>query len=302
MKNNLPLIPLEEEEYIRKGIKVFVLRLDQVNQFISGNKWYKLKYNLKKAVEGGFDSVLSFGGAFSNHIHALSYAAKGLGLRSIGIIRGEQTEELNDTLKDAKSNGMELHFISRDEYRKKNEPEFIKKLKKKFSNCYIVPEGGTNALAVKGTEEIVSHITEKVNYVACAVGTGGTLAGLIKGRLNTHTVIGFPVLKGGEFLYEVIANLTGGEYRDFWRLETNYHFGGYAKIDDNLIQFIRNFYNKHTIELEPVYTGKVMYGIDDMIRKNRFVSGDKIVVIHSGGLQGIRGIEKRFNLKLFEKV
>ena len=275
-------------------------REDKIHPFISGNKFRKLKYNIEEAKKQSKKTVLTFGGAFSNHIVATAVAAKLVGLKSIGIIRGDElgvdlnkTLEQNSTLRNSHQNGMTFEFVSRTAYRNKLNPDFINQLKEKFGDFYVIPEGGTNDLAIRGCEEILSKKDSKFDYICCAVGTGGTISGIINASEKHQKTIGFPALKGG-FLYDEINQFVT---KDNWNLHTNYHFGGYAKYNSDLITFINTF-NKNTgVLLDPIYTGKMMFGILDLVQKNHFKKGTKILAIHTGGIQGIQG----FNQKLKRK-
>lgn len=261
--------------------------------FISGNKLRKLKYNLQEARVHGYTTLVTFGGAYSNHIAATAAAGKEYGFNTIGIIRGEELVDKvaeNPTLVFARDNGMQFKFVSRSVYRDKTNEAFIADLVDEFGNFYLVPEGGTNELAVKGCEEILIDGDEKFTHICCAVGTGGTISGLINASKKHQKVLGFPALKG-DFLQNEIAKYT---VRDNWELVTNYHFGGYGKTTPELIEFMNWFYENTNIPLDPVYTGKMFFGIYDMIKQGIFKEESKILAIHTGGLQGIEGM----NLKL----
>ena len=273
----------------QNDISLFIKRDDLIHPIISGNKFRKLKYNLIEAKNQKKITLLTFGGAFSNHILAVSAAGKEYGFDTIGIIRGEELEdkiETNPTLQKAKEFGMVFDFISREEYRNKNNPEFLKKLKEKFGEFYLIPEGGTNEFAIKGCEEILSEDDENFDFICCAIGTGGTISGIINSSNENQKILGFPALKG-DFLTEDIRKFAK---KDNWELVTDYHFGGYAKYDATLIEFINNFYEKHQIPLDPIYTSKMVFGVLDLIEKEFFPPKSKILVIHTGGLQGINGI------------
>ena len=277
-------------------------REDLIHTFISGNKYRKLKYNLLKAREINSSALLTFGGAFSNHIAAVAFAGKKYGFNTVGIIRGEELEhksELNPTLAFAKSCGMKFKFISREAYRTKTNLEFINQLKIEFGTFYLIPEGGTNELAIKGCEEILLPEDADFDYVCCAVGTGGTISGIINASNKYQKILGFPGLKG-DFLQQDIRKFAN---QDNWKLITDYHFGGYGKIKPELISFINKFRRDNNIPLDPIYTGKMMYGIFDLIEKEFFPPNSKILVIHTGGLQGIAGVNdmlKRKNQPLIE--
>lgn len=278
------------------NISLYIKREDLLHPIISGNKFRKLKYNLTQAKNENKEMLLTFGGAFSNHILAVAAAGKEHGFKTIGIIRGEElkyTVSENPTLQKAKDLGMIFEFVDREIYREKNNPKFIQQLVVKFGDFYLIPEGGTNDLAVKGCEEILTVNDEKFDYICCAVGTGGTISGLINCSKNSQQVLGFPALKG-DFLKEDICRFAS---KSNWDLVPEYHFGGYAKVSEELIQFINEFYQKHKIPLDPIYTGKMMFGVMDLIHKNYFPENSKILVIHTGGLQGIAGMNKLLKQK-----
>ena len=283
-------IPLLKE----KEIKLFIKRTDQTHQPISGNKWYKLKYNLIEAKKQGFKTLLTFGGAYSNHIAATACAAKENGLKSVGVIRGEEYFPLNPTLQFAKDNRMLLRYVSRSDYREKTTPDFLEQLKVKFGDFYLIPEGGTNELAIQGTAEILSA-NDTQDYICCAVGTGGTIAGIINASTDKQTVIGFPAIKGIDVLENDIKSWTNKSNYKF----INTYFGnGYAKVNEKLVEFINEFNAAHDISLDVIYTGKMMLGILDLIGKDYFPKGSSILAIHTGGLQGNKGMSKRLGVIL----
>ncbi|WP_111895647.1 1-aminocyclopropane-1-carboxylate deaminase/D-cysteine desulfhydrase [Acinetobacter sp. MB5] len=280
----LPEIPIQSLR-VRDDIQLDIKRLDLVHPHISGNKFYKLKYNLLEAQQQDKTAVLTFGGAYSNHIAATAYAAQMLGLRSIGMIRGEELAQrpLNPTLETARNMGMQLEFISRQAYQQRHEPVFLAQLQQQFPNSYLIPEGGTNALAIQGCQEILTKADLK-NYdvFCCAVGTGGTLSGLIEASHTHHQVLGFSALKG-EFLTQEVEKLA---HKNNWKILDAYCCGGYAKTSPELLKFIRKFEQTYQIPLEQVYTGKMLMGIFDLIEHGYFQSGTRILAIHTGGLQG----------------
>ncbi len=277
---------------------VFIKREDLIHPTISGNKWRKLKYNLIEADKLNMKTLLTFGGAFSNHIHAVSSAGKLFNFNTIGVIRGEKHIPLNPTLNDASLNGMMLHYIDRSSYRKKNERFLIDELKKQFGEFYLIPEGGTNNFAVKGCTEILDQIKINYDYIATACGTVGTISGLICGLNGNKNIIGVPILKGAKFLETDISTLTN-EYSNTsflnWNLNYNFHFGGYAKISKELILFIKHFEELNSIMLDPIYTGKLIFGINEMINNKGLPKGSTIIVIHTGGLQGIAGMQNKID-------
>lgn len=263
---------------------------------MSGNKWRKLKYNFLEAQLLGFQKVVTYGGAFSNHLAAVAAAGKYLGFDTFGIVRGEVHHPLNPTLQFAASCGMQFHYVARTTYRTADRLAFAKQ-------CfpfpfYFLPEGGTNALALQGCEEIISEVITQLtprlpDYYCLAVGTGGTMAGVIKGLKNNAKVVGFAVLKG-DFLHREVQTLLGEATFENWEIVSDYHFGGYAKFQLELIEFINSMQRDYQLPLDPVYTGKTLFGILDYVKKDYFVPESTILMIHTGGLQGIAGFNQRF--------
>ncbi len=283
-----------------KAISLWVKREDLIHPVISGNKYRKLKYNLLEAKKKGTHTLLSFGGAYSNHIAALAYAGKESGFRTIGVIRGEELRhrwEANPTLKAATAQGMELHFLSRENYRRKEEEKVLSQLKVQFGDFYLLPEGGTNVLAVKGCEEILTPKDATFDVICTCVGTGGTLSGLANAAYPHQKVLGFPVLRG-EYVKDTIRNFA---QKENWELVPGFHFGGYAKVHTDLVQFMNRFKKRTGIQLDPVYTGKLFFGLLELVKQDKFPPGTRILAIHTGGLQGIAGMNailKRKNLPL----
>lgn len=279
-----------------KGVELYVKREDKLSAFVSGNKYRKLKYNLLEADSKGMKTLLTFGGAYSNHIAAVASAGNTLGFNTIGIIRGEELRDKiknNTTLSFAKASGMKFKFVSRQTYKKKTSEAFLSSLKEEYGNFYHIPEGGTNKLAIKGCEEILNDLDKNFDFICCSVGTGGTISGLINCSKLSQQVLGFPALKGS-FLQQDICKFVK---QNNWNLITDYHFGGYAKINKELISFINQFKADYGIPLDPVYTGKMMFGIFDLINKDYFSKGSKILAIHTGGLQGIGGMNMQLKNK-----
>ena len=273
-----------------KDIELYMKRDDLLHPIISGNKFRKLKYNIVEAKRLGFATLLTFGGAFSNHILAVAGAGAEYGFTTIGVIRGEELESKiheNPTLVKAQELGMQFYFVSRTAYRDKESLSFIANLQKIFGSFYLLPEGGTNELAVKGCEEILTNEDKQFfTHVVSAVGTGGTFSGIINSSNEKQQLIGFSSLKGA-FLSDVIRNFV---VKTNWDINDDYHFGGYGKVTDELIEFLNSFYNQTTIPLDPVYTGKMVFGVLDKIRNGYFPENSKILMIHTGGLQGIKGM------------
>jgi 1-aminocyclopropane-1-carboxylate deaminase/D-cysteine desulfhydrase-like pyridoxal-dependent ACC family enzyme len=267
-----------------KNIHLDLLRLDLIHPEISGNKWFKLKYNIAFAIENNFKSIVSFGGAYSNHLHALAFAGKEFNIKTIGIIRGEAVE--NQTLQDCKKWGMDIHFISREQYREKDEVHFLKTIQEEFKTSYIIPEGGNNMLGQKGCVEILSPAKkEKYDLFCCSIGTGATFTGIVNALGGEKKAMGFSAIKNGHYLANEIQQQT--PYSNF-ELQYDYHFGGFAKINDHLKTFMQQFKSEQSYELDRVYTGKMMFGILDLIEKNSIQENTQILAIHTGGLQGNR--------------
>ncbi|HHJ80371.1 MAG TPA: pyridoxal-phosphate dependent enzyme, partial [Candidatus Tenderia electrophaga] len=224
-----------------------------------------------------------------NHIHALAGAGAEYGFKTIGMIRGEAHTPLNPTLQFAVDHGMQLHYLNRIDYRNKHSAEIIDSLKREFGDFYLIPEGGSNALAVQGCAEIIADIEQPFDVIACACGTAGTLSGLIAGLQGEHQALGFAVLKGAGFLADEVRKLlvaAGSPQHDNWQINLDYHFGGYAKIRPELLVFMHRFEAANDIILEPIYTGKLLFGIYDLLVSGHFQRGQTVLVLHSGGLQG----------------
>lgn len=297
-----PIQEIHSELLKEKKVRLFLKRDDLIHPSVSGNKWRKLKYNLAAAKELNHSTLLTFGGAFSNHIHAVAAAGKVFDFRTIGIIRGERIEPLNATLQYAANQGMQLHFVTRSAYRQKNTNQFHLALQEQFGQFCSLPEGGTNTLALEGCSEIVTEINNQLRYaptyIASCCGTGGTIAGIIKGAASTKQteILGVSALKGN-FLTKEVENLLATanvSTSTKWSISNDYHFGGYAKFKPPLIEFINDFKKTHQIALDPIYTGKLLYGIFDLIEKDHFKKDSTIVAIHTGGLQGIDGFNERY--------
>lgn len=283
-----PVLELFSPELDKAAIRLLVKREDLNHPHVSGNKWWKLSPSLDEAIRLGHEVILTFGGAYSNHIHATAAASRAAGIRSIGIIRGERVTPLNPTLSFAEECGMELHFVTRAAYSLKNTAPFFNNLKERFGDFYLIPEGGTNELAVQSVAAFGLKLMNEVEFdVACLpVGTGGTLAGLIRAFQDEREVMGFSTLKGADFLGQEVDRLLAGKICNRWSIEVAYHFGGYGKTTQELRDFILNQKLHHNLPLDPVYTGKMMFGIWDLIRKEIFPRGTTLLAIHTGGLQG----------------
>lgn len=274
-----------EVQRIQPALKIDIKRLDAVHAQISGNKFFKLKYNLIEARRLGYHQLLSFGGAYSNHIAALAFAAQQFGFQSHGIIRGEELAQhpLNATLHVAQQHGMQLEFVSRQRYRALQQPEALAQLQHDYPEHYILPEGGSNALAIQGCQEIITDADRAAYDLICvAVGTGSTIAGIIQASAVTQQLLGFSALRG-DFLNSQVQALTT---RQNWRITDDYCFGGYAKSSPKLLSFMQDFETTQRIPLEPIYTAKMLYGIFDLIQQGYFEDRPRVLVIHTGGLQG----------------
>ena len=291
---------VSENQFIAEfsnSVTLHIKREDLLHPEVSGNKFRKLKYSVLKASELEKNCLLTFGGAHSNHIAATAAAGKLEGISTIGFIRGDELEfhkeKWSPTLKYADSCGMKLKFISREQYRDKESEAFLNQLQSQFPDAMIIPEGGTSELAIKGCEEILSEADREYDYICTSVGTGGTMTGLINASSSHQNILGFSALKS-KHLSEEIKRMTTNTN---WSINTDYHFGGYAKTSAELIQFMNDFFRKSRIKLDPVYTGKLLFGIFELAQKNYFPKGSKILAIHTGGLQGIEGMNERLRKK-----
>lgn len=327
---NIPLQAINDAVTKNHGIRLFILRTDLphppfghllhkekgignnlLHPDISGNKLFKLKYNLLEAKKKGIKTLLTFGGAFSNHISATAAAGKEYGFKTIGIIRGEAYPELNPTLQFAVECGMELHYVSRILYR--NKKELYDHVNQQFSQetFYLIPEGGSNELGVFGCKEITGYINTDFDYVCSACGTGATIAGITLSLKNNQKAIGFQILKAEGYIENEVEkwlkrdantpvakgnNKSGNDteaiiVQNNWSINENYHFGGYAKNQTELTGFINWFEQTNHVPLDFIYTGKMMFGIYDLIGKGFFKKGETIVAVHTGGLQGNAGMK-----------
>ena len=291
------LQPIPEPAAERAGVRLLLLRDDLTHPELPGNKWRKLKYNLQEARRLGHDALLTFGGAYSNHLAAVAAAGRLLGLRTVGMVRGEElaAQPLNPTLTQARADGMELHFLDRATYRRKHEPEVMAQLLQATGPAYVLPEGGSNALALPGCAELVTKLRAETSfdYLCVACGTGGTLAGLATGLQGPELALGFAALKKADFLRQDIDHLTQaatGHHYTNWQLHTAYHGGGYARLSPELRQFIQDFRQHHGVFLDPVYTSKMLVGVLDLLAQGHFRRGSTVVAVHTGGLQAWAGV------------
>lgn len=291
-----PLViqPLNLSIFAEKQLKVFVIRTDLTHPHISGNKWYKLKYNLRAAQRQGATRIISFGGAYSNHIHALAYSANAFGIPSVGVIRGENVE--NPTLSDARRWGMQLHFVDRASYRQRHSASWLAVLQREIGPGFIIPEGGSNALAIQGVSELMPDICGQIpslDYLLCACGTGGTLAGLISTAPQRIKIEGYPVLKGADFLYADIQALLDSAAVDVqcsWSLDKDAHYGGYGKINAEHRARWLMLEEECKMLLDPVYTSKMLRRFIEKVQQNAYPAGSTVALMHTGGLQGRRSV------------
>lgn len=288
---------LQLDLYRRAGIEVWMLRLDKVHPLISGNKWYKLKYTLQELVRRGEKRVLTFGGAYSNHVHALAFAGQAMGIETIGVIRGEPAYAANPTLSDARGWGMQLEFVDRATYRSRRDPDFELQLHKRFGDFGLVAEGGFGPLGLLGCREIIAGLdgVAEFDLIGVAAGTGGTLAGLLAAKPVASRLLGFSALKGADFLRQDITALlqqAGEADPGGWALQLDAHCGGYARTTPLLAAFMAAFRQKTGVTLDPVYTGKMLLRFNQMVTDGEVAPGSRVLLIHTGGLQGLRGMEK----------
>ncbi len=263
-------------------VKISVLRLDKMHPLTGGNKTYKLRHNINEAKNQGFDTIVTMGGAFSNHIAATASACMEHGLHSIGIIRGEPESASNITLTRAVENGMELRFVNREQYRNYRESSFMKK---EFMNGYCIPEGGSNEEGIKGCEEILPPEASAFDIVAVACGTGATLAGITRALGSNQHLLGVSVLKESSGIKEGISQWLNENDKKNYILNESYHFGGYAKVKPALLSFVERFNAQNDFLIEPIYTGKLFFALEDLASQGHFKPGTKILAIHTGGLQ-----------------
>lgn len=280
-----PIQQLKDPLFEQANISVFLKRDDLIHPEISGNKWRKLKYNIAEAIRTGAHTLVSFGGAYSNHLFALASFGKLAGLKTIGIVRGDELNPSSSpTLRHCADQGMELHFISRENYRQKEQGAYFSDFLRDPGN-FVIPEGGTNEFALPGVGEIVDECRDQgihADFFAVPAGTGGTAAGLLA---RGQRVIAFPVLKGAGFLRDDIARWENTS-EGILDLQMDYHFGGYGKYTTPLLEFIERFENTHGIAIEQVYTGKMLFGLFDLIKRGYFAKETTVVALHTGGLQG----------------
>ena len=283
--------------FLKHNVTIFIKRDEQLHGVVSGNKWRKLKYNLHCVSGNPVNNVITFGGAFSNHIHATAFACYQKKIKSIGIIRGEENNQNNYTLSWAKHWGMELIFVDRKTYRLRNDKNYLTQLQQQYPGYYIVPEGGSNSLALQGVAEVIDELNQQIEFdtLITPVGSGGTLAGLILGDKGQHNLLGVSVLKQAEYINEQITELLPEDAKQYenWQVMQQYHCGGYAKFSQQDALKIREFSQVTNIDFEPVYSGKMILALLDLVESGYFPAGHRIVLLHTGGLQGLGGMFER---------
>jgi 1-aminocyclopropane-1-carboxylate deaminase/D-cysteine desulfhydrase-like pyridoxal-dependent ACC family enzyme len=284
-----PLTQIFDKELSARRVELWIKRDDLLHPIISGNKWRKLKYNLNHALYNQADTLISMGGAYSNHLHALAFAGQQLGLKTIAFVRGERPTQLNPTLIDLQQWGMQLDFVSRSDYRQLRQNKNYDSLPNLASGQYWLPEGGATDLALQGVAEIMSELKQEFDVLMVACGTGATLAGLIAAAPVDMQILGVAALKGGDFLNADVQQLLAKSIsQKNWQILLDYHFGGFAKYTPELTLFMRQFAAKHDVILDPIYTGKLLFAFYDLLNQGYFKPGQRILILHTGGLQGAR--------------
>lgn len=281
-----PLERLRDPRLGSAGVEIYVKRDDLINPSIPGNKWRKLKNNLADAMDQGFTTLLTFGGAYSNHLYATAAAGELFGLRTVGVVRGEQHLPLNHILRFATERGMEIIYLDRNTYRMKHEPLVIDELRREVGPFYVVPEGGANCLGLRGCMDVIDEIDVPFDEIAVPCGTGTTLAGLSVPLASHQRALGFAVLKNAAFLRTDVRTMQAecGVEENNWTINLDYHFGGFAKTPANLLAFCREFEQTHSMPCDPIYVGKMMYGLLDLASKGQLPAGSTIIALHTGGV------------------
>jgi 1-aminocyclopropane-1-carboxylate deaminase len=276
------------------GITLVVKRDDLLHPIISGNKWRKLKYALLEAHDNKVKHIVSFGGGYSNHLHALGYCCQQLDIQLSAIVRGDYSQNPSPMLQDLKCWNANIQYVDRQTYRQRVNPTYLQTLQQQYPNALLIPEGGSQLQSLKGVAEIISELQNEYDYVLAPVASGGTLAGLVSGlshngKLSDCKILGIGVLKGEGYLEQLVTGLLAKDkHTKNWHINHNYHFGGYAKSNHELRQFCQEFYQQTKIEIEPIYSGKLFFALRDLIAKGYFEQKSRILVLHTGGLQGAR--------------
>lgn len=291
-----------------QDFEIIIKRDDLIDALVSGNKWRKLKYNVEKALHQKADGIITFGGAHSNHLIATAKACSKIGLKSIGFVRGEELNTTsNPTLQKCVQFGMQLIFLSREEYKMRNEKFYKDDVKLKYPNYYLVPEGGANFYGAIGCQEIMKELPKETTDIIVSAGTGTTAAGLILGA-NSHQKIHIVSALKGDWMKDEVAQLlkyitfdtdTAEELIDNAQFQYNAHRGGYAKLDNDLLEFISTFYQEYQIKLDAIYTAKSMLWLIEEVKKGNFTINSTVVFLHTGGVQGMDYLMKKKGIHLF---
>jgi len=299
IKTPSPVVHLDDKVARQAGVSIYVKRDDLLHPEFGGNKWRKLKYNLQACCQQQASGILTFGGAYSNHLLATAAAGAASGIPTIGIVRGEPASADNPTLRRASALGMQLQWVDRATYRQRHSATYWQDLRARYGEVYIVPEGGSNVRALAGVAELVVEMRAQLprfDVICCPVGSGGTLAGIVGALAGAETAMGISVLRGADYLVREVERLLGvPDLRGRWQINDTYHCGGYARVTRDLVRFCDDFAAHHGIPLEPIYSGKMMYGIFDLISRRRWPPETVLVALHTGGLQGLAGMENRLN-------
>ena len=282
-------------QYLNNEIEVFIKRLDLIDPFISGNKLFKLKYNVDRALKEKKNMLITFGGAFSNHILATAAYAKKKNIDCLAIVRGEEYSELNPLLTLAKEYGMKFCFVSRKEYAKRNDNKYVSELARKYKKAYIVPEGGNNKLGVLGAEEILEKQDKTFDYIICPIGTGATISGIVNSSKSTQKIIGINCINEIKDLNNNISQKTN---KNNWKIINEFNFGGFAKFDNVLTKYLKKFKSNNKITLDLNYTTKMFFGFEELINRRYFQRKSKVLLIHTGGIYGNLGFNYLYDLDL----
>ena len=289
IKSPSPTQIIKPEWLGAENYQISLKRDELLHPVISGNKWRKLKYALLEAQQKHVQHIISFGGGFSNHLHALGYCCNRLNIRFTAIVRGDYSSNLSPMLQDLISWRAELSYVDRLTYQQRDDAEYLASLQQQYPEATIIPEGGSQTLALQGVGEIISELEEEYDYVIAPVGSGGTLAGLINHPQFKAHVVGIAVLKGKGYLEDLVnALLPAVQSNENWHINHQYHQGGYAKSNVELDCFCKEFHQQTGVQIEPVYSGKLLFALRDLVQKSGFAMASKILVLHTGGLQGAR--------------
>lgn len=282
---------LKSPGFIEKEVIVMLARLDKLHPVVSGNKMFKLHYFIRESVRQGNKPVITFGGAWSNHLVASAYACSVYGIPCTGVVRGEKPSQFSQTLQDAEHYGMELHFVTRSDYQEMDLKKICEQISKDPEKHIIIPEGGFHPMGAEGGALIMNHILKvKATHICTAVGTATTLAGLLKNSTNNERIIAVPVLKNMTDIKDRLTSLGCSEQLERLSIFENYHFGGYAKKNEHLIRFMNECFNRYHIPTDFVYTAKMLYAVTEKIKQGFFAPGSVVLCLHTGGLQGNKSL------------